>query len=57
MTVLKPRTKPLTVFIPESVHENLRTLAAEHERSVSAEVRWLLRRYVEDPDPETFGSG
>jgi hypothetical protein len=55
VTIMKPRTRPLTVFVPESVHENLRTLAAEHERSLSAEVRWLLRQYVESPDPDTFG--
>jgi len=57
MAILKPRTRPVTVFVPESVHEGLRALAAEHERSLSAELRWLIRRYVEDPDPETFGSG
>ena len=55
VTIMKPRTRPLTVFVPESTHDSLRSLAAEHERSLSAEVRWLLRRYVEDPDPDTFG--
>ena len=55
VAIMKPRTRPVTVFVPEGVHENLRTLAAEHERSLSAEVRWLLRRYVENPDPDTFG--
>jgi hypothetical protein len=55
MTVLKPRTRPLTVFVPESTHDALRILAAEHERSLSAEVRWLLRQYVESPDPDSFG--
>jgi hypothetical protein len=55
MTVLKPRTKPLTVFVPVGTLDALRSLAADHERSVSAEVRWLLRQYVESPDPDSFG--
>ncbi len=55
MTVLKPRTKPLTVFVPVATLDALRSLAADHERSVSAEVRWLLRQYVESPDPDSFG--
>ena len=46
---MKPRTRPVTVFVPEAVHEDLRNMAAEHERSLSAEVRWLLRRYINDP--------
>ena len=55
VTIMKPRTRPVTVFISEATHEALRSLAAEHERSLSAELRWLVRRYVEDPDPDTFG--
>jgi len=55
VTIMKPRTRPVTIFLPEVTHEALRSLAAEHERSMSAELRWLIRRYVEDPDPDTFG--
>jgi hypothetical protein len=28
----------------------LQEIAREHERSVSAELRWLLRRFCDDPD-------
>lgn len=41
------RGKAVTVFIPEEVHEELREYAEEHERSLAAEVRWLIRRYCE----------
>lgn len=39
----------MTVFLPEGVHEHLRNLAAQNERSLSGEVRWVLKRYSEDP--------
>ena len=39
----------MTVFVPESLHEFLRDLAAEHERSLSGELRWILKSYSEDP--------
>lgn len=55
VTILKPRSRPVTFFIPEQTREALRNLASEHERSMSAELRWLVRRYTEDPDPDTFG--
>lgn len=47
--VLKPRGVAMTVFVPESLHEFLRDLAAEHERSLSGELRWILKSYSEDP--------
>jgi hypothetical protein len=52
-SLLKPRGKAVTVFIPEEVHKDLRELAAVNERSVSAEIRYLVRRYTEEPD--SFG--
>ena len=55
VTIMKPRTRAVTIFLPEVIHEDLRSLAAEHERSMSAELRWLIRQYVESPDPDSFG--
>jgi plasmid stability protein len=55
MTVLKPRTRPVIILLPEVIHEALRSLASEHERSMSAELRWLIRQYVESLDPDSFG--
>ncbi len=49
VTVLKPRGTPMTVFLPQGVHEHLRSLAAQNERSLSGEVRWVLKRYSDDP--------
>ena len=39
----------MTVFLPQGVHEHLRSLAAQNERSLSGEVRWILKRYSDDP--------
>ena len=47
------RGKALTVRLPEDALERLKELAVEHERSLAAEVRYLLRRYADDP--ESFG--
>ena len=53
VTVLKRRGTPMTVFLSEGVHEHLRGLAAQNERSLSGEVRWVLKRYCDDP--QAFG--
>jgi hypothetical protein len=53
VTVLKPQGTSMTIFLPQGIHEYLRNLAAEHERSLSGEVRWVLKRYSEDP--QAFG--
>jgi hypothetical protein len=53
VTVLKPQGTSMTIFLPQGIHEYLRNLAAEHERSLSREVRWVLKRYSEDP--QAFG--
>jgi hypothetical protein len=39
----------VTVFLPQDVHETLRELASQNERSVSAEIRYLIRKYTSDP--------
>jgi hypothetical protein len=49
ITVLKPQGTSMTIFLPQGIHNYLRNLAAEHERSLSGEVRWVLKRYSEDP--------
>lgn len=49
VSVIRPRGTAMTVFLPEGVHEHLRNLAAQNERSLSGEVRWVLKRYSEDP--------
>ena len=49
ITVLKPQGTAVTLFLPQSLHGYLRNLAAEHERSLSGELRWVLKRYSEDP--------
>jgi len=50
LTVLKPQGVPVTVFLPQGIHEHLRNLAAQNERSLSGEVRWVLKRYSEYPE-------
>jgi hypothetical protein len=51
MTVLEPRRgQAVTIRLSEGVHASLQALAAENERSVSAEIRWVLRRYSEYPE-------
>jgi hypothetical protein len=40
----------MMVVIPQDVHDSLRALAAANERSLSGEVRWVLKRYSEDPE-------
>lgn len=39
-------TTPITTLLPPSLVAELRRVAAEHERSVSAELRFLVRRHV-----------
>jgi hypothetical protein len=39
----------VTVVLPETVYRGLKELAAEHERSLAAELRWSAKQYVEDP--------
>ena len=48
--VLKRKSRPLTVFLDESLLEALREVAAGHERSMSGELRHLVRRYIDDPE-------
>jgi hypothetical protein len=47
--VPKQSSRPVTIFLPQDIHENLRSLAAQNERSLSGEVRYVLRKYTEDP--------
>lgn len=49
VTLLKPRGVAMTVFLPQAVHERLKNLAVQDERSLSAQVRWILRRYSDYP--------
>ena len=53
VSVLKPQGTAVTIHLPSSLHEYLRALAAEHERSLSGELRWVLKRYSDDP--QAFG--
>ena len=53
VTVIKPQVTAATIHLPSSLHEYLRGLAAEHERSLSGELRWVLKRYSDDP--QAFG--
>ena len=39
----------MTVFLPQAVHERLKNLAVQDERSLSAQVRWVLKRYSDYP--------
>jgi hypothetical protein len=50
ITVPERRSRPVTVFLDVSLLEALRAVAAENERSMSGELRHLVRRYVEDPE-------
>ena len=49
VSVIKPRGTAMTVSLPVDVHEHLRGLAAQNERSLSGEIRWVLKRYSDDP--------
>jgi hypothetical protein len=44
------RSRPVTVFLDVGLLEALRAVAAENERSMSGELRHLIRRYVDDPE-------
>jgi hypothetical protein len=54
VTVLERRSRPVTVFLDESLLEGLREVASQNERSMSGEIRHLIRRYIEDPDAFRF---
>lgn len=49
VTVLKPRGAAMTVFLPPIIHEHLKDLAVQDERSLSAQVRWVLKKYCDYP--------
>jgi hypothetical protein len=41
----------LSAFVPTQLREALEVSAREHDRSLSAELRWGLRFYLEAGDP------
>jgi hypothetical protein len=45
-----PRSRALTIFLSQATFEILRGLATENKRSLSAQARWVLRRYCEYPE-------
>jgi hypothetical protein len=47
--MLKQSSRAVTVFLPQDVDESLRGLASQKERSLSGEIRYVLKRYTEDP--------
>ncbi len=47
--VQKQSSRPVTIFLPQDVHESLRGLASQNERSMSGEIRYVLKKYTEDP--------
>jgi hypothetical protein len=49
VAVLERRTQPVTVHFERAVLEELRSAAREDERSVAAQVRHVIKRYLEDP--------
>ena len=50
MTVLQPRRgQAITIRLSEGVHESLRALAEANERSLSGEIRWVLKSYSNYP--------
>ena len=49
VTLLKSRGVAITVFLPQGIHEHLKNLAVQNERSLSGEARWALKSYCEDP--------
>jgi hypothetical protein len=50
VAVLERRSRPVTVFLDASLLEAFRAVAAQNERSMSGELRHLIRRYVECPE-------
>ena len=49
VSVIKPRGQVLTIRLPQGIHERLKNLAVQDERSLSAQVRWVLKRYSDYP--------
>ena len=50
MTVLQPRRgHAITIRLSDSVYESIRALATENERSLSGEIRWVLKNYSNYP--------
>lgn len=50
VTLLKSKGVALTVFLPPGIHAHLKDLADQNERSLSGEIRWVLKRYSEYPE-------
>jgi hypothetical protein len=50
VAVLERRSRPVTVFLDAHLLEGLKQVAAENERSMSGEIRHLIRRYIDDPE-------
>ena len=48
----KPATKKVTFIYPVELLERLRRLAQEHQRSLTGELVWALRRYVAEHERE-----
>lgn len=42
--------KRMTFLIPADIAEALKELAQDHERSVAAEIRWILRKATDEPE-------
>jgi predicted HicB family RNase H-like nuclease len=40
----------LQVRMPVEVHERMRQLAEQHERSLNGEIIWALRRYIQEQE-------
>jgi hypothetical protein len=56
VTTLAPEDqaqRAVTIFLPIETHQALRDLARDNERSLSAELRYIVKRYVDAP--EDFG--
>jgi hypothetical protein len=47
--VLKQSSRPVTIFWPQALHQSLRGLASQNERSLTGEIRYVLKKYTEDP--------
>jgi hypothetical protein len=43
-----PRTCHLSVMLPLRLYEALISMASDHERSISGEIRWLVREKAEE---------
>jgi hypothetical protein len=47
---LQQSSRAVTIFLPPDLHADLQGLAKENERSLSAQIRFLVKEYVTESE-------